>query len=50
MNFTPEAFTASRTSRASGALLAEGFSLKTCLPAAIARRFHGPCRPFGRGL
>ncbi len=50
MNFTFDAATASRTARASAALLADGFSLSTCLPAAIARRFHGPCSPFGSGL
>ena len=32
------------------ALLANGFSVSTCFPAAIAARFHGPCQALGSGL
>ena len=41
---------ASRTSAASVALLADGFSVSTCRPAATAARFQGPWRLLGSGL
>ncbi len=50
MKTVPAFAAASRTSAASSALLAEGFSVRTCLPAARATRFHGPCRPLASGL
>jgi hypothetical protein len=50
MKTVPAFPAASRTSAASRALLADGFSDSTCLPAARAARFHGPCRPLASGL
>src|ERR671928_157890 len=41
MTITPARAAASRTSRASTASLAKGFSVSTCLPASTAARFHG---------
>ena len=35
---------------ASSAVEANGFSDSTCLPAATAARFHGPCSALGSGL
>jgi hypothetical protein len=49
MTVTPAARAASRTSAASSAFEANGFSDSTCLPAATAARFHGPCSAFGSG-
>jgi hypothetical protein len=50
MTATPAATAAARTRRASSALLANGFSLSTCLPASIAARFQGPCSALASGL
>jgi hypothetical protein len=47
---TPAAAAAARTSAASAALLAEGFSVRTCRPAATAARFQGPWRLLASGL
>ncbi len=41
---------AARTSAASSAVEANGFSESTCLPASTAARFHGPCSALGSGL
>lgn len=50
MNTVPALATASWTSAASAASLADGFSVRTCLPAWTAARFHGPCRLLANGL
>ena len=47
---TPAFCAASRTSAASSAVEANGFSVSTCLPAAIAAWFHGACRLLASGL
>ena len=41
---------AAATVSASAALLADGFSVKTCLPAPSVARFHGPWRLLASGL
>jgi hypothetical protein len=50
MTTSPDRCAASRTSAACAASEANGFSDSTCLPAATAARFHGPCKALGSGL
>ncbi len=46
---TPASSHAAAIASASAADVASGFSHRTCLPAAAARRVHSRCRAFGSG-
>ena len=49
MQWRPAASAASKQRAASAALVANGFSQRTCLPASSALTVHSVCRATGRG-